>query len=72
MGLPLSEIEYAKFVMSDASPKGPGPSYARMILRATHAHDWKVIFMRNYSAKLIGLYHTIFKTLYIIVVLKCN
>lgn len=40
LGLPLSEIEYAKFVMSDVSPKGPGPSFGRMILRATHAHDW--------------------------------
>ena len=40
VGLPLSEIEYAKYVMSDVSPKAAWPLVARMILRATHAHDW--------------------------------
>ncbi len=40
LGVPLSEIEYAKFVMSDFSPVGPGPSFGRIVLRATQAHDW--------------------------------
>jgi Protein of unknown function (DUF1559) len=42
LGLPLSEIEYVKIVTSDVSPNRPppGPSFARMVLRATHAHDW--------------------------------
>jgi beta-lactamase regulating signal transducer with metallopeptidase domain len=39
LGLPISEIEYGKYIMNDFPSKGHNP-FNRIVLRATKPHDW--------------------------------
>jgi beta-lactamase regulating signal transducer with metallopeptidase domain len=39
LGLPIAEIDYAKFIMGDFPSNGHNP-FSRIVLRATKPHDW--------------------------------
>ena len=47
LGLPISEIEYVKFIMGDFPSNGHNP-FSRIVLRAAKPHDWS-----NFAATIV-------------------